>query len=156
MSTHDVTANGVAPERAPSPLESIVAELEDLLSPLTAEKAQLEARLLDVELNAARIREGIAALTAAKKATPNPHTSEPRRRQRNSHDWVPSQKTLDDIYAVLAKAGKPLAVTAISDQVHTSRGTVTKGIEELRRQERVRFAGNGGKGNANLYAPMET
>lgn len=158
MSTHD-TANGslaAAESETTDPLGAIVAELEDLLAPLTAERQQLEARLKDVDLRAVRIKEGIAALSPPAKRHPpqSPNAGKPKV-GRSSHDWVPSTKTLDDIYAILVRSKEPMGVTAISNITKTSRGTVTKAIEELRRQERVRFAGNGGTGNANLYAPME-
>lgn len=152
MSTPDVHAatNGTVPASS-DPLAAIIAELEDLLAPLTAERQQLEARLKDLDTQSLKIREGIAALSTSARQPPPPKP----KAGRNKHDWSPSQKTLDDIYAALVNSEEPLAVTAISDLVKTSRGTVTKAIEELRRRELVRFVGNGGRGGANLFAPME-
>jgi predicted HTH transcriptional regulator len=157
MSTPDVHAatNGTVPAGS-DPLAAIVAELEDLLAPLTAEREQLEARLKDLDTQTLKIKEGIAALSTTPRGTPPRGKPAARPDKRNSHDWIPSQKTLDDIYATLARSEEPMAVTAIAETVKTSRGTVSKGIEELRRRELVRFVGNGGRGGANLFAPMES
>jgi response regulator of citrate/malate metabolism len=155
MSTPDVHAatNGTVPASS-DPLATIVAELEDLLAPLTAERQQLEARLKDLDTQSLKIREAIAALSTSARQPPQPKPKA-KAKGRNSHDWIPSQKTLDDVYAVLTQSGEPMAVTAISDRAKTSRATATKAIEELRRRELVRFVGNGGRGGANLFAPME-
>lgn len=122
--------------------------------PLSSEREQLEARLRDLSARETRIKEGIAALVG-KPARAVPRTA-PKKMvgARNTHDWVPSVKTLDDVYACLVRAGEPVNITLIADAVHTSRGTAKKAIDELRAQNRVRFVGKAGKGSANLYAPM--
>jgi response regulator of citrate/malate metabolism len=154
MSTPDVHAatNGTSPAVS-DPLAAIVAELEELLAPLTAERQQLEARLRDLDTQSTKIREAIAALSTSARVLPTP----PKKAtdKRNKHDWVPSQKTLDDVYATLVRSEEPLTVTILADSVKTSRGTAAKAIEELRKQEKVRFVGNGGRGGANLFTVID-
>lgn len=145
MSTQ-ATTNGTAGAEA---LAHIVEELEAQAAPLTARRHQIQAELKDLEDREMRIREAITVLRG-----PVRRTLPPVGGKRSKHDWKPSQKVLDDTYAAILAAGEAITLTEISNVTHSSRGTAQKAIEELRRQERIRFIGHAGRGNAARYAVM--
>lgn len=150
MSTHGIESSNGTTSSDVDPLAGVITALEEQLMPLSAEREQLEARLRDLSGRETRIKEGIAALTGKPVRT----VARQARDERNSHDWIPSVKTLDDVYACIVNAEEPVNVTFVANAVHTSRGTAKKAVDELRSQNRVRFVGKAGKGSANLYAPM--
>ena len=153
MGTHEATHNGNAtlPLVADSddPLAPYIEGLERELAPLTARRAQLESEIAELLKSEDRIKAGINALrhgAPKKKATTS--TS-------GAKDWSPSQKTIDDVYAVMARSADPMTVTQISEASGISRGTVTKAIEALRAQERVRLAGNAASpGSPKMFGIM--
>ena len=142
MSTHDVSVNGAAVD----PLARIVEELQEALAPLTAQRAQLEAQLSDLAVQELRIKDALVAL----RVKPPRSTQD----KRSKHAWTPSAKTIDDVYAALAKRDEPATTTQIAELMSVSRGTVDKALTELRRAERVRLCGTAGRGQAKLFAVM--
>ena len=158
MGTHDATqnGNGTLPlvSASDDPLAPYIQGLEQELAPLAARKAQLESELAEVLKSEARIKAGITALksgapkkTAAKTTAPG-----------GSHDWVPAQATLDDVYAIFARAGEPITVRQAVDKAagaHSST-TIKKAIDALRSEERLRLCGNASTpGSPKLYGVMQ-
>jgi Bacterial regulatory proteins, gntR family len=135
------------------PLARIIGELEDQLAPISAERAQLEAQIGDLIKREERIKAGITALRQGAPRRPSP----PRGTVGSSSGnvWTPSQKVLDDVYAVVARAGEPLTVKQIGEQSDTSPETVRKAIDYLRADQKIRLAGTAmTKGAPKLYAVM--
>lgn len=148
MSTHEIaTPNGAPPV---DPLDRLASELEEQLAPLASRREQLEAELRDLSSRELRISEALIALRG--KATHRGRPANPKK--KDSHDWVPSQVTLDDVYATLAKATDPLTYRDIHEATGHSRASVQKAVDELRKQARVRFVGQGGQGGANQFTVM--
>lgn len=143
-----MASNGAATAAAPptsDPLQSYIDGLEGELAPLTARRAQLQAEINEIAGQEQRIKDALAALRPQRRVA----TGKPSKNQ-----WTPSTKTQDDVYAALAKLGKPSPVSALVEPTGISRGTVEKALQELRKADRVRFCGQGGQGNANLYDVM--
>lgn len=153
MSTETTAPNGTAAAMPSDPLAHIIEELEGALAPLTARRAQLEAELSELQAQELRVKDALAAL--GNKARGRPKAAAP---PKNSHDWTPAQKTIDDVYAVFVRAARDgkqsLNLSNAADGAKTSRGTAKKAIDELRAQNKLRFVGQGGTGGANLYALM--
>jgi hypothetical protein len=151
LSTHDITANGNGVVAANAdPLAPIIAELETQLAPLAARRSQLESEIADLLSQERRIKAGITALSAgpakAKKPTPG---------KKDTHDWTPSQKTLDDVYAVLVKAPDGLTLAQLDEALDVSRATISKAVDTLRQQERVRLMGRAASpGAPKLFGVM--
>lgn len=83
--------------------------------------------------------------------------SPPRQGQHN-----PSQKTLDDVYAIFATAGRDLTSGEASELAQLSRSTTMRCIQILRDNDRIRLIGTrkeegdtrqGGRGS-NAYQVM--
>jgi DNA invertase Pin-like site-specific DNA recombinase len=133
------------------PLAPYIEGLERELAPLTARRAQLESEIADILKSESRIKAGIQALRHG--APKKPATSKPA--ASGGNDWRPSQKTLDDVYAALAQSADPMTTREIAEQTGISRGTVTKSVEILRSEERVRLAGNAASpGAPKVYGVM--
>lgn len=165
----------MAPTETPSangnegPIDRLVREIEGLLAPLDARREQLEAELLDLNVERERLHAGIAGLTGAlplarpeakaKSGSSKPPSAKPK----GQHN--PSQKILDDIYALVATAsrdGKDLTASEATRLSGLSKSTVMRAIVLLREAERIRYVGTrkeegdervGGRG-ANAYAVM--
>jgi hypothetical protein len=151
MSTEEaVSRNGSA---AVDPLAGIVAQLERELAPISARKAQLEAEIGDLLKQESRIKAGISALrSSAPRSAP---ARAGTKAARDSHDWVPSQKTLDDIYAVIATAEEPLTINQITERVDVSAATVKKATTALRSEQKIRICGTApSPGAPKTYGPM--
>jgi hypothetical protein len=158
-----IAPNGAAPPvETESPIERLIREIEDVLAPLDARREQLEAELLDLNQERERLNAGIAGLSGQlpaqeKRPGPKPSPSQVGRGQHN-----PSQKILDDVYALVATAsrdGKDLTASELSG---LSKSTVMRAVAILREAERMRIVGTrkdendgrvGGRG-ANAYAVM--
>jgi predicted HTH transcriptional regulator len=125
----------------------VIEQLQDSLAPLTARRAQLEAELDGVAVQEQRIKDALIALRVKPARSP-------AKPGGKTNAWTPSVKTQDDVYAALARLPEPSSTTQIAELIGVSRGTVEKALQELRKKERVRFVGQGGRGNANLYAVM--
>jgi hypothetical protein len=141
------TTNGTAP---PDPIEQIIGDLEQHLAPISARKAQLESEIADLLKQESRIKGGIAAL---RQGAPR---SAPARNRPDSHAWMPSQKTIDDIYAVIATADEPLTISQITEQASVSSSTVKKTIDHLRSEQKIRICGTAAtQGSPKIYGPMK-
>lgn len=150
MSTSEHTApNGTAPP-AVDALQQYAEGMEHLLAPISARRAQLEAEVTELAEQEARIKDALSALRGPKRS---PRT-QPATKGKSTNEWRPSQKTLDDVFAALATADEPMNYSDLAEATGHSRGSVTKAIEILRKEARVRFVGQAGRGQANLYAPM--
>jgi hypothetical protein len=162
-----IAPNGATPPvETESPIERLIREIEDVLAPLDARREQLEAELLDLNQERERLNAGIAGLSgrlpAQEKKQPGPKPS-PSQVGRGQHN--PSQKILDDVYALVATAsrdGKDLTAAEISSLAGLSKSTVMRAVALLREAERMRIVGTrkdendervGGRG-ANAYAVM--
>jgi DNA-binding transcriptional ArsR family regulator len=161
-----IAPNGATPPvETESPIERLIREIEDVLAPLDARREQLEAELLDLNQERERLNAGIAGLSGQlpaqeKRPGPKPSPSQVGRGQHN-----PSQKILDDVYALVATAsrdGKDLTAAEISSLAGLSKSTVMRAVAILREAERMRIVGTrkdendgrvGGRG-ANAYAVM--
>jgi HTH domain len=133
------------------PLAGIIEQLEVELAPISARKAQLEAEIGDLIKQEQRIKAGITALKTGAPRRPSAPAS-----ARDSHAWVPAQKTQDDIYAVLATSGEPLTISQISEKASVSSTTVKKAIEHLRSEQRIRLCGAAPTpGAPKLYGTMQ-
>lgn len=130
------------------PLAPVIEQLQEQLAPLSARRSQLEAELSEIGIQEQRIKDGLVALRLRPARAPQ----KPGGSSKNQ--WTPSQKTQDDVYAALAKMTEPASTTQISEMCGVSRGTVEKAVHELRKKDRVRYCGQGGRGNANLYSVM--
>jgi hypothetical protein len=151
LSTSEHTApNGTAPPVVDA-LEQYAEGMAHLLAPLSARRAQLEAEVAELVEQEARIKDALSALRGPKRS---PRVPPPKDKAKSTNEWRPSQKTLDDVYAALAKADGPLNYSDLAEATGHSRGSVTKAIDILRKEARVRFVGQAGRGQANLYAPM--
>lgn len=154
MGTHDATTNGngtLPLEATSDPLAPYIEGLERELAPLAARRAQLESEVAEILKNEARIKAGITALKTGAPKRPSSATT-----KASSQDWAPSQKTVDDVYAALARSDEPLSVTQLAEAAEISRGTVSKAIDVLRSQERVRLVGNAATaGSPKIYAVMQ-
>jgi response regulator of citrate/malate metabolism len=165
VETATPVANGAGPAVAPvepSALDQIKArarqELAELLAPLTARRAQLEAELAAIVTQEQEIHRTRAALDGSPSV-------EVKRKSKSSvgkgqHD--PSQKTLDDVYAIFARAGKDLTCGEVGNLAGLSRTTVMRCVQILRDNERLRLVGTrkeaddtrvGGRGS-NAYVVM--
>jgi hypothetical protein len=132
------------------PLAPIIEQLEEQLAPISARKAQLESEIGDLIKQENRIKGGISALRSG-----TPRKQAPSSGNRDSHAWTPSQKTLDDIYAVLATADDPLTIAQVCEQVDVSSSTVKKAIDALRSDQKIRLCGTAPlKGAPKTYGPM--
>lgn len=166
-------ANGSAAEAIESPVERLIREIEDVLAPLDARREQLEAELSDLNEERDRLNAGIAGLSgqlslaqpekpAKKKPGPQPAPGS-KQAGRGQHD--PSQKIMDDVYALIATAtrdGGDLTAAEMAERLSLSKSTVMRSVALLRESERVRIIGTrkdvgddriGGRG-ANAYAVM--
>jgi response regulator of citrate/malate metabolism len=164
VETATPVANGAGPAVAPvepSALDQIKArarqEMEQLLAPLTARRAQLEAELAAI---IAQEQEVHRARHALEGGVIIDRTKTKSKVGKGQHD--PSQKTLDDVYAVFARAGKDLTSGEVGELAQLSRSTVLRCIQILRDNERIRLVGTrkeagdervGGRGS-NAYAVM--
>jgi response regulator of citrate/malate metabolism len=161
VETATPVANGAGPAVAPvepSALDQIKArarqELAELLAPLTARRAQLEAELAAIVTQEQEIHRTRAALDGEVKRKPKSSVG------KGQHD--PSQKTLDDVYAIFARAGKDLTCGEVGNLAGLSRTTVMRCVQILRDNERLRLVGTrkeaddtrvGGRGS-NAYVVM--
>jgi predicted nuclease with TOPRIM domain len=151
MSTSDL--NGTAPPPVDA-LAGIIEQLEEQLAPIAAERSQLEAQVAELLKREHRIKAGITALRTGAPKAPSPTTTK-RTDARNKHDWQPSQKVIDDVYAVFATSEEPLTLSKASDLAHNSRGTVAKAIDVLRSEERLRLIGTASsQGSPKLYTVL--
>jgi hypothetical protein len=133
------------------PIERIIGELEEQLAPLASRRAQLEAETAEILRAEDRIRAGITALRTGAPKTKAKAGRPPAPAGRTGR---PAQKTIDDIYAIIATAEEPVTIRDITEHgtVNVSRATIEKVIAILRSDERIRIAGQ--QGVARLYAPM--
>jgi hypothetical protein len=167
-----VVANGTTPTSSGNEgmIERLVREIEEALAPLDARREQLEAELLDLNEERERLNAGIAGLTGAlrveqperKRSGPKPGLGSTAA-GKGQHN--PSQKILDDVYALIATAtrdGKDLTAAEISELAGLSKSTIMRSVALLREAERVRIIGTrkdkdddrvGGRG-ANAYQVM--
>jgi response regulator of citrate/malate metabolism len=163
LETATPVANGSGPAVADpaelSALDQIKArarqEMDGLLAPLSARRGQLEAELAEViaqEQEIHRARHALDGGVVIDRAKTKPKAGQ--------HD--PSQKTLDDVYAVFATAGKDLTSGEVGELAQLSRSTVLRCIQILRENERIRLIGTrkeagdtrtGGRGS-NAYEVM--
>lgn len=140
------TTNGTAP---PDPLDAIIGQLEEQLAPISARKGQLESEIADLLKQESRIKNGISAL---RQGAPR---SAPARNKPDSHAWVPSQKTIDDVYAVIATAAEPVTVSQITEAANVSSSTIKKALDFLRSEQKVRICGTApSPGSPKTYGPM--
>ncbi len=144
------TQNGTVPhvseEEPVDPLDRIAIELEAEKAPLVARRAQLESEIADLLRREERIN---AALSGLQQGRPKPAP------KRDKHDWTVSQKILDDVYATIATADGPLTNAQIAEATGVSGGTVSKALNRLREQEKVRVCGNAPlQGSPRLYGTM--
>ena len=149
MSTNAL-ANGAsdAAEATPDPLDEHIAALESMLPALAAERGQIEAQLRDVVGREQRIHDGIAGLRGKPASKPVP-------KQKLGGKNPQSQKTIDDVYAAIARAPEPISVNEITELEETTigRSAVQNAVTHLRSVERVRVAAK--RGVENLYAVMQ-
>jgi hypothetical protein len=133
------------------PLDEHIAALESMLPALAAERGQIEAQLRDVSEREQRIHDGVAGLRGKRPAKPAAQTAV---KKATSKANPPSQKALDDVYAVVARASEPISVQEIadSDGIAIGRSAVQNTIMALRAQERVRVAAK--RGVTKLYSVM--
>jgi hypothetical protein len=137
------------------PLDRIAGELEEERAPLTARRAQLEAEIADLFKREQRIDAALAGLRTGRPSG----AGGAKKPTAGSKDWVPSQKTLDEVYAAIARADKdgdgPLTMTQIVDRVHVSRATVEKVLRYLRSEQKIRIVGTApSPGAPKTYGPM--
>jgi hypothetical protein len=135
------------------PLDEHIAALESMLPALAAERGQIEAQLRDVSEREQRIHDGVAGLRGKRPAKPAAQTAAKKVTSKTSKN-PPSQKALDDVYAVVARASEPISVQEIadSDGIAIGRSAVQNTIMALRAQERVRVAAK--RGVTKLYSVM--
>jgi response regulator of citrate/malate metabolism len=160
LDTATPVANGSVPATTAhsSTLDEIKSrarqEMEQLLTPLTARREQLEAELRDVTGEISEIQATVAALTGAPPV--------PQRKPKTKGQHEPSQKVLDDVYAIIARASDDMTAGEVSEAAQLSRSTVMRCIQILRETERIRLVGTrkeagdervGGRG-ANAYKVM--
>lgn len=140
MDTATPVANGAAPAVVERPLDRIRREAEEqlgeLLAPLRARRAQLEAELKDLSSEEEEILAVAGALhVKAPKA--------PAKKSGKSQTHLPSQKVQDDIYAVMAKSGMAdMTKDDVRDATGLSESTVMAALRELRLAERIRLTGS--------------
>jgi ribosomal protein S11 len=134
------------------PLDEHIAALESMLPALAAERGQIEAQLRDVSEREQRIHDGVAGLRGKRPA--KPAAAQTAAKKATSKANPPSQKALDDVYAVVARASEPISVQEIadSDGIAIGRSAVQNTIMALRAQERVRVAAK--RGVTKLYSVM--
>ena len=161
MSTQGLNGGAAVTESHPDPLDAQVAQLEEMLPALAAERAQIAAHLKEVTDREERIRAGIAALSGKKPkggATVAAGAAQTGRPLGASTQNPPSQKLQDDVYAAIARAEEPPTVIELSDLVGVSRSAVDNTVRHLRRVERVRVfgvkRGADGRPAGNVFAVM--
>lgn len=155
MSTEEATThlNGAAGQQA-DPLDLIAAQLEEEKAPITARRAQLEAEIAELARREGRIDAALLGLRGKTATAPSTRAKGPR----DSHDWKPSQKTLDDIYAAIVQAERNDAeatVNYIVGQTNVSSSTVKKALDYLRSEQKVRITGTAAQqGSPKTYGTM--
>jgi seryl-tRNA synthetase len=150
-STEQVARNGTVPGPSSDPLGDVIGQLEEKLAPLAAERTQLEAQVAELLRQEERIKAGISALRGSAPRSPRPAV----KGGRDSHDWWPSEKTRDEIYAAIAAADAPLTVAQITERVAVSSSTVKKALDLLRSEQKIRLAGTApSQGAPKIYGVM--
>lgn len=158
--------NGHLSAAGPDPLDAQIdkleADLEAMLAPLRERRAELEVELSELSGkeerigNALRALEGRAPVAGGAPPKPRVSRSEPRVSRSGNNVWTPSADTVERVMAAIRRTSDPVGVTQLAELTGVSRDTVNRSILALREQERVRLVGTQGRGNANVYLPMET
>jgi len=137
VETSTPAANGSVAD-AVNPIDRITREMEELLAPLSARREQLQAELDDLDAEALRLNAAIQALNGR---LPTPEKPAVKKKPSAGTHTV-SQKVLDDVYAVLAKArGAELTMAEVAEEAGLSHSTTSEAIRVLRRDERIRLTG---------------
>jgi len=140
----DTTLNGRAQNGAAvddDPLAAHARSLEQMLAPIEAHRAQLEAELADLVEQENRIGAAITALTSRRAPEPKSKPAKPKVAAQSTPPLKGvSQKTLDDVYAVIVR-GSDQTAGEITELTGLSASIVMSAVASLRRDERIRVTG---------------
>jgi phosphopantetheine adenylyltransferase len=158
-------ANGIGPVDAvphpadADPLERVRDELEDLIRPLQARRAELELELSELASQEERIENAIRALDGKAPVGERPKRRMPGTRTSLSPTQkAPAAQTIERVYATLKTFTSPATTKDVAEKIGVSTETVSRAMIVLREDERVRMTGTKpGKGVVPMYmAELET
>lgn len=131
-----------------------VRELREFLAPLSAEREQLEARVLELDREQRRIESAIRALESEPRPPVEPVVE--RKRVTGRRNWAmtsrPAEKTLARVFQCVATSDEPVSASDVKAKVNVSLDTITRAFAALREDEKIRLAGR--RGQAHVYAVM--
>jgi hypothetical protein len=131
-----------------SHIERIEQSLGSLLDPIRNERAELEVRVMELTAQEERIATAIAALGGDK---PKPR-GRPPTRPAGTKPKPPAAETIERVFETLKAQTAPVTTRQVAEQLGLSGETVSRAINVLRDEERVRMVGTRpGKGVVPLY-----
>jgi CRP-like cAMP-binding protein len=149
-----VRPRGAEPPAVESdPIDSHIERIEDslvsLLDPIRNERAELEVRVMELTAQEERITAAVTALNATKA---KPRGRPPTRPAGATKQKAPAPETIERVFAILKTKTTPVTTRQIAEQIGLSGETVSRAINVLRDEERVRMVGTRpGKGVVPLY-----
>lgn len=156
------TTNGHSPMVEPSVLSPSVLseierharELDELLSPLRAERDQLKARLSELGVREKAIAHAIGALRGGNPPAPAPAKEQKKTKAKDAHDWQPSEERLKRVFDLMLLETAPISPTQLAKKTERlSVETASKSLKILRERELVRVAAVV-RGGGSSYAIM--
>jgi DNA-binding transcriptional ArsR family regulator len=136
-------------------IDKLEADLEAMLAPLRARRAELEVELMEVNAKEERIGNALRALGGRAPVAGGVRAPKPRGSAGDRNVWTPSTDVIERVAAALRGASEPLSVSQLAELTGVSRDTVNRSVKVLREQEKARLVGTQGRGNANVYLAME-